>query len=158
MTLQQAAKLIASLILPLVVGAVAGFFTSASIPGWYDALNKPTFSPPNWLFGPVWVTLYLIMGFSCYLVWDAPLSNPRNSALTIYGVQLFLNFVWSFIFFYFKMMGLALIEICLLWVFIVIMIVRFKEIVPSAAYLNVPYLLWVTFASVLNGAFYFLND
>jgi translocator protein len=150
-------KLIASLLLPLAIGGIAGMFTSEAIPGWYASLNQPSFNPPNWVFGPVWTTLYIIMGISLFLIWKLPASKERNLAILIFWVQLVLNFCWSFFFFYFKMIGLALVDIILLWIMIVLMMVRFYKIKPLAAYINIPYLLWVTFASVLNIAYYILN-
>jgi translocator protein len=150
-------KLIASIILPLGLGAIAGIFTSQSVPYWYETLNRPIFNPPNWIFGPVWTSLYILMGISLFLIWKQKVSNERNMAILAFLIQLLFNFGWSFIFFYFKMIGLALIEIILLWISIVIMLVLFYKIKPLASYLNVPYLLWVTFAAVLNGSYYFLN-
>jgi tryptophan-rich sensory protein len=150
-------KLITSLALPLTVGAVAGLFTSNAIPEWYATLNRPSFSPPNWVFGPVWTTLYLLMGISLYLVWALEPGKERNIALGAFGLQLILNFGWSFFFFYFKTLGYALVEIIGLWMSIVLMLVLFYKIKPVAAYLNVPYLLWVSFATVLNGAYFKLN-
>ena len=150
-------KLIVSLALPLAVGAIAGFYTAKAIPDWYSTLNQPSFNPPNWLFGPVWTTLYLLMGISLYMIWSLEPGKERNNALVTFGIQLLLNFGWSFFFFYFKILGFALIEIMVLWVSIVSMIVFFYKLKPLAAYLNIPYLLWVSFATILNAAYYKLN-
>ena len=150
-------KLLISIILPLSLGAIAGIFTSKAIPEWYATLNQPSFNPPNWIFGPVWTTLYIIMGISFFLIWKLESGKERNQAIMIFLVQLLLNFSWSFFFFYFNMIGLALIEILLLWSTIVLMITRFYKLKPLAAYLNIPYLLWVSFATVLNAAYFFLN-
>ena len=150
-------KLIISIILPLSIGAIAGIFTARAIPEWYATLNQPSFNPPNWIFGPVWTTLYLVMGISFFLIWKLESGKERNQAIVIFLVQLLLNFGWSFCFFYFKMIGLALIEILLLWSAIGLMLTRFYKLRPLAAYLNIPYLLWVTFATVLNAAYFFLN-
>ncbi len=157
MKANQIGKLISSLLLPLAVGGIAGMFTSESIPGWYATLIQPSFNPPNWIFGPVWTTLYIIMGISFFLIWKLEAGKERNQAIVIFLVQLLLNFGWSFFFFYFKMIGLALIEIFLLWSTIVLMLARFYKLKPLAAYLNIPYLLWVTFAMVLNAAYFYLN-
>jgi translocator protein len=100
MTKSNIIKLILSLILPLSIGAFAGMFTSEAIPGWYATLNRPSFNPPNWLFGPVWTTLYLLMGISFYLIWKQEKSKERNLAMLVFLVQLAFNFAWSFIFFY----------------------------------------------------------
>src|SRR5574339_584886 len=151
-------KLIIAIALPLAVGATAGVFTSSSVQGWYSSLIKPKFSPPNWVFGPVWTTLYILMGISFYLIWTQPVSKKRNSGIFIFLLQLALNFAWSFLFFYFQQIGLALIEIILLWILIVAMIIQFYKIKPGAAFINIPYLLWVSFATVLNASYYLLNS
>jgi translocator protein len=150
-------KLIISLLLPLGIGAIAGIFTMKAIPTWYETLNKPSFNPPNWVFGPVWTTLYFLMGISLFLIWKLEAGKERNRAIGAFLIQLFLNFCWSFLFFYFHQLGLALVEVILLWISILIMILFFYRLRPVAAYLNIPYILWVTFASVLNAAYYFLN-
>lgn len=150
-------KILVSIILPLSVGAIAGIATAQSIPEWYVTLNKPSFNPPNWIFGPVWTTLYILMGISLFLVWKQDPGKERNRAILIFSLQLLLNFAWSFIFFYFRMIDFALIEIILLWITIVVMLVLFYKIKPIASYINIPYLLWVTFATVLNTSYYFLN-
>jgi len=153
----QIIKLIISIALPLALGALAGLFTAQSIPEWFATLNKPSFNPPNWIFGPVWTTLYIIMGISFFLIWNQEMSKERNLAILVFMLQLVFNIGWSFIFFYFNMIGFALIEIILLWISIAFTLVLFYKIKPIASYINIPYLLWVTFATVLNGSFYFLN-
>ena len=150
-------KLIVSLILPLAIGAFAGIFTMDAIPGWYETLNKPSFNPPNWVFSPVWTTLYLLMGISLFLIWKQSANKGRNRAILVFMIQLILNFGWSFLFFYYHQIGLALVEIVLLWLSIISMILLFYRIKPLAAYFNIPYLLWVTFATILNAAYYLLN-
>ena len=157
MKANQIIKLVASLLLPLAIGGIAGIFTTEAIPGWYATLNQPSFNPPNWVFGPVWTTLYTIMGISLFLIWKRDTSKQRNQAILIFLVQLLLNFCWSFFFFYFKMIGIALIDIVALWIMIIVMLVHFYKLKPVAAYINIPYLLWVTFATALNGAYFFLN-
>ena len=146
-----------SILLPLSLGAIAGMFTSQSVPEWYATLNRPSFNPPNWIFGPAWTTLYILMGISFFLIWKQEASKVRNRAILIFLLQLLLNFAWSFIFFYFNMIGLALVEIILLWISIVMMLVVFYKIKPLTSYINIPYLLLVTFATVLNASYYFLN-
>lgn len=153
----QSIKLIVSIIVPLGLGSIAGIFTAQSVPEWYATLNRPSFNPPNWIFGPVWTMLYVLMGISLFMIWKQDMSKERNLAILVFMLQLLLNFGWSFIFFYFNMIGLALIDIILLWIFIVIMLVFFYKIKPIAAYINIPYLLWVSFATVLNGSYYILN-
>ena len=115
MNAAQLIKLIASLILTLGVGGIAGIFTASAVSGWYASLNRPSFSPPNWLFGPVWTMLYILMGISLFLIWNLEPSKERNLALIIFMVQLLFNFCWSFIFFHFKMIGPALVDIVVLW-------------------------------------------
>lgn len=157
MKTKQAAKLIASLLLPLAVGGIAGIFTAEAIPGWYATLNKPSFSPPNWVFGPVWTTLYIAMGISFFMIWNMDAGKARNQAIGVFMVQLFLNFCWSFFFFHFKMIGIALFDIVALWIMIVVMISQFYRLKPLAAIINIPYLLWVSFATALNAAYFLLN-
>lgn len=150
-------KFIISILIPLALGAIAGRFTAQAVPEWFASLNRPSFSPPNWLFGPVWTVLYILLGISLFLIWKQIPSKERNKALWVFSIQMFLNFIWSFVFFYFNQIGLALIVIICLWFSIVLMLIRFYKIKPLAAYLNIPYLLWVTFASILNAGYYTLN-
>ena len=157
MKINTVLKLVLSIFPPLLVGAIAGAFTSKAIPVWYASLNQPSFNPPNWLFAPVWTTLYILMGISFYIIWQLPQSEDKNKVVRIYFIQLILNFAWSFLFFYFKDIGLALIEIALLWTVILIMLVRMYKIKPIASYINFPYILWVSFAMVLNAAYLILN-
>jgi translocator protein len=157
MNKSQIFKLLASLALPLVLGAIAGLFTVEAVPEWYETLNRPPFNPPNWLFGPVWTTLYILLGISLFLIWKQSASKERNLAIFVFLLQLALNFGWGFVFFYFNMIGFALIEIILLWISIIIMLVLFYKIKPMAAYINIPYLIWVTFATILNASYYLLN-
>jgi len=157
MNKSQLVKLIISLLLPLSLGYIAGIFTSEAVPEWYATLNRPSFSPPNWIFGPVWTTLYILLGISFFLIWKQEASKERNLAIIVFLLQLALNFGWSFIFFYFNKIGLALIEITLLWTSIILMLELFFKLKPLAAYINLPYLLWVSFATMLNASFYLLN-
>jgi translocator protein len=150
-------KLVVSIGLPLAVGAIAGMYTSAAVPEWYANLNRPSFNPPGWVFGPVWTVLYILIGISLFLIWKEEPGQARNWAIGVFFVQLALNFAWSFIFFYSKMIGPALLEIIVLWITIVIMLLLFYRIRPLAAYINIPYLLWVSFATALNASYYLLN-
>ena len=151
-------KLLVSLILPLSLGFTAGLLTAKAIPEWFATLNKPSFNPPAYLFGPVWTTLYLLMGVSMFLIWNIPKTELRQKALIVFGIQLFFNFWWSILFFSFHAIFLSIIDILLMWFLILYMIFLFKKIKPIAAYLQIPYLLWVTFATVLNISIYFLNS
>ena len=150
-------KLVASLLFTMGLGTIAGVFSAPAAQGWYTSLNHPPFSPPDWVFSPVWTVLYLLLGFSFFLIWKLEADKKRRLAIYAFLVQMLLNFAWTFIFFYFNMIGLALVEIILMWVSIVIMLILFYKISPLAAYLNIPYILWVTFAVILNAAYYFLN-
>lgn len=144
-------KFFVSIFLCLGVGFLGSIFTVSSIPTWYVALNKPFFSPPNWVFAPVWTMLYLLMGFSLYLVWS------KEKAPFTFFVQLILNFLWSIIFFGLKMPGLAVIEILFLWSAIFLTIRNFWKINKTAGVLLLPYIFWVSFASILNLSVYILN-
>ena len=141
-----------------LVGIAATPFTTAGIYTWYNRIIKPSFQPPNWVFGPVWTILYALMGIAAYLVWEKGWEKREvKAALGIFGIQLILNFFWSFIFFGNKAFGWAFVEILFLWVFIALTIWKFYKISKTAAYLLIPYILWVSFASVLNGAIWWLN-
>lgn len=150
-------KLIICLLFTVGLGSLGGIFTAGEINGWYTTIQKPSFNPPNGWFGPVWTFLYVIMGLSVYLIWKQPASHKRNTALFVFIIQFIFNFFWSFIFFKLHLIGWALVEIILLWLLILITILSFRKIVPLAAWMLVPYLAWVSFATVLNAAIYFLN-
>lgn len=150
-------KLVVSLVVTVGLGSLGGIFTISEIPNWYAGLQKPSFNPPNWLFGPVWTLLYILMGISVYLVWKQPASSARNIALTLFIVQFVLNFFWSVIFFKQHQIGWALVEIILMWVFIFLTIIWFGKISSTASWLLVPYISWVSFATILNAAIWKLN-
>ncbi len=152
-------KAIISLALPLVCGSVASFFTIPSIKGWYAGLAKPSFNPPNYLFGPVWMALYIMMGIALFLVWKKPGIPPvlKRTAITLFIVQLIFNFFWSIVFFNVHAIGWALLEIICMWVLILLTIVWFGRISKPAAWLLVPYIVWVSFATILNFAIWRLN-
>lgn len=156
-TLHRYLRLLLCVLLTLTAGGVSGILTADSIGTWYQTLNKPSFNPPNQIFGPVWTTLYLLMGISLWMIWELPVSLARNRALRLFFLQLTLNFTWSFLFFSFHWTGVALAEILALWLSILIMILRFYPLNRKAALLNIPYLLWVSFASILNAAYWKLN-
>ena len=149
-------KAIICIAIPEVVGATAGFFTIPEVKGWYRTINKPAFNPPDYVFGPVWTTLYLLMGVSLYLVWRSGSENKRP-AIILWSLQLLFNFLWSFIFFNQHNIALALAEIGMLWLFILFTIIAFYKISRTAAWLMVPYILWVAFAAVLNYSIWRLN-
>ena len=147
-----------SLLVTLSIGAIAGVFTAPQIASWYLYLKKPSFNPPNWIFGPVWTILYILIGIAAYLVWQQR-SNAINfiNAKRIYFLQLFFNFSWSLVFFGLHQVVGALIIIVLLFICIIINIRAFSKISKTAAWLLAPYLLWVSFATALNCSIYILN-
>lgn len=144
-------KLIVSIIICLAVGAIAGVFTANSVESWYSKLNKPSFNPPNYLFGPVWTILYVLMGVALYLIW----TSNNKTALTLFIIQLTLNFAWSFLFFQLKNPLIALIEIIVLLAFIIATTIVARN--PVVTYLFIPYIAWVSFATILNASIYWLN-
>lgn len=149
--------LISCVLLPLLLGAIAGIITSQQIAGWYVNLNKPAFNPPNYLFGPVWTTLYISMGVSLFMIINQKINTSKKMAYIFYAMQLVLNFFWSIIFFHFHNVGFALVEIIVMWLGIAGTVYHFYSINKTAALLNIPYLAWVSFASVLNASIYYLN-
>jgi benzodiazapine receptor len=151
-------KLTASIILCQLAGLIGSLATLPSIPTWYESLKKPFFNPPNWLFGPVWTGLYILMGISLFLVWQRREGNAQfRMALTFFFVQLILNILWSLAFFGLQSPLLGLVDIVLLWIAIFLTIQRFYGISRTAAILLLPYVLWVSFAAVLNFSLWILN-
>lgn len=140
----------------LGTGLVGSYFTASAIPTWYSTLEKPFFSPPNWIFAPVWSILYFLMGVSLYLVWINK-SKARQAAVNLFFMQLGFNVVWSILFFGLQSPKLALFEIMALWMSIFLTIHYFHKVSRLASYLLVPYFLWVSFASILNLAIVWLN-
>ncbi len=157
MNLSRLVPLIICIALPLIIGSLSGIANIGGLNDWYIELKKPSFNPPGYLFGPVWTILYLLMGISLYLVWISPAGKIRQEALVIFGIQMMLNFAWSFIFFYFRQPGWALVDIVALWISIIIMIFFFYRVNRVAAMIQIPYLLWVSFATVLNASIWVLN-
>ena len=149
-------KLVISLIIPFIASLIGSLFTSSEISTWYLTLTKPSFNPPNWIFGPVWTVLYLLMGISLYFIWINK-SKLKKIAITVFGVQLGLNALWSILFFGLKQPLLAFIEIIFLWFTILLTIIYFYRIDKKSAYLLIPYIAWVTFAAVLNFSIAMLN-
>jgi len=149
--------LLISILIALLAGFIGSLFTTSSISTWYTFINKPLFSPPNWIFAPVWSFLYVLMGISAFLIWQKRDNLKIKLAMIFYGIQLVLNTLWSIIFFGMHNPGLALLEILILWVFISITLIEFYRINKTAGLLFIPYLLWVSFASILNYAIWILN-
>jgi tryptophan-rich sensory protein len=151
-------KVIVSILLCLSAGGIGSAFTASSISEWYATLNKPSFSPPNWLFAPVWTLLYVLMGLAAALVWQKGLQNPQvRIALAVFLMQLILNMVWSFLFFGLRSPLYGLVDILFLWLMILVTIAQFSKVSIPAALLLIPYILWVTFASGLNLGIFLLN-
>jgi tryptophan-rich sensory protein len=136
---------------------LGSWFTTPSLDSWYAGLRKPAWNPPNWIFGPVWTTLYLLMAIAAWLVWRRAGFTVGARALGIFAVQLALNVVWSVLFFGLHSPGAALIGIFLLWLGIAATMAAFRPIAPVAAWLLAPYLAWVTFAGALNATIWRLN-
>jgi translocator protein len=151
-------KLIICIVLCLLVGGISGGLTASSIPTWYLTINKPSWNPPNWIFGPVWTMLYVFMGIALARLWDSPSSAVKTTAIVLFGAQLVLNFMWSVIFFNWHTMGIAFAEIILLWGVLLTCIFTFAKIDNTSAWLFVPYISWVSFASILNFAVWQLNS
>ena len=149
--------LLISILIVFSFGFIGSFFTTSSITNWYAFINKPLFSPPNWIFAPVWTLLYILMGISAFLIWKKRDNLKTKQALIFYGIQLILNALWSIIFFGMHNPGLAFLEIIILWLFILITLIKFYKINKTAGILFIPYLLWVSFASILNYAIWMLN-
>ena len=157
-TIRSYPKLAAAILFCLIAGSLGSLVTINGPGSWYATLQKPFFAPPNWAFAPVWITLFILMGIALYLVWQCGTENREvKIALGIFGVQFALNVIWSFLFFGLESSLLGFIDIILLWVMIVVTIRAFYRVKKSAAYLLIPYLAWVSLASALNGAVYFMN-
>jgi len=158
MKINNIAKLVIAIIICQMAGVIGSIFTSPSIPTWYATIQKPSFTPPGWLIGSVWIILYTLMGISLYLVWVKGLRNKRvKESLLIFGIQLILNALWSILFFGLKSPLSAFIEIIILWFAILISIIKFHKISEKAGLLLIPYILWVSFAAFLNLSIYLLN-
>ena len=150
--------LIFSILLPQLVGTVGALFTFPSIASWYMFLEKPSFTPPDWLFGPVWSTLYVLMGISLFLVVRHAIKGSSIRAVQLFFLQLFLNLLWSIVFFGSHSIGGGLVVIITMWFLIVLTILKFAKISQTASLLLLPYLAWVTFATYLNFAIFMLNS
>ena len=181
MKLNNYFKLVITVALSELAGIIGSIVTIPAIPGWYAALVKPALNPPSWVFGPVWTTLYFLMGVSLYLVWthDWNVNHPiltktrkawnpwserfwrgdlqKVNVMAIFAIQYLLNIAWSVVFFGMHLPSMAFFVILALWVSILYTIVNFYRISKLAAYLLVPYILWVSFASYLNYAIWMLN-
>jgi benzodiazapine receptor len=157
-TVKELIKLIVSVLVCLLAGQIGALATSASIQTWYGTLTKPFFTPPNWVFAPVWITLYLLMGIALFLVWRKGFEEPRvRHGLAIFGIQLILNTLWSIAFFGLQSPFAGFVVIVLLWLAILLTILSFSKISKPATILLIPYILWVSIAALLNAAILVLN-
>jgi benzodiazapine receptor len=157
MNMKRSYKLIISILIPLAIGYFGSIFTSSSINSWYPTINKPHFTPPNWIFAPVWTTLFVLMGLAFYFVWQEGYSQKTKPSFFVYFFQLSLNLLWSFFFFGLRSPPLGFIDIVLLWSVIMLNIYLFYKISKLSGYLLIPYLVWVTIALVLNFYIIILN-
>ena len=156
MIIKSTPKLIISLIIPQLAGAIGSLFTMDSISSWYTTLAKPDFTPPNYVFGPVWIILYFLMGISLYLVWTNK-TLKSSKPLIIFGVQMFLNALWSIVFFGLESPMFGLLIIVTLWGIIALTIFSFWKISKPSAYILLPYITWVSIATYLNYGIWILN-
>lgn len=161
-------RLVISLAIPQLAGLAGAFFTGSAITTWYAGLQKPSFSPPNWVFGPIWILLYLLMGVSIYLIWQRYSGNKYLSikalgregakgAFWIFWIHLVFNAAWTPVFFGLKNPGLALADIIVIWLLVIVLIGKFWKLDKRASLLMVPYFVWVSFAGALNYFLWYLN-
>lgn len=152
-------KILTVVVTCLAIGYFSGTVTRSAILDWYPTLIKPVFNPPNWIFAPVWSTLYIMMGIAAGLVWDRMDGDKEvvKKALILFAMQLALNALWSYLFFGLRNPMLAGLEIIVLWLMIYETYIHFAKINKIAGYLFLPYLAWVSFAAVLNGSIWWLN-
>ena len=156
--IQSVPKLVVAVLFCVIAGSIGSLVTITGPGSWYSTLDKPFFTPPGWVFAPVWLTLFVLMGIALYLVWESGI-RQRNVqvALAIFGIQFILNILWSFLFFGLQSPLLGLVDILLLWVMIAATIAAFYRVRKTAAYLLIPYIAWVSIATALNGAIYLMN-
>lgn len=151
-------KLIVSIALCQLAGVVGSVFTTPAIPTWYAGLKKPFFTPPNWLFAPVWLTLFCLMGIALFLIWRKETRTREvKVALVIFAAQLIVNALWSIAFFGFQSPLAGLVVIVILWVLILLTVIYFFRVSGPAGWLLVPYIAWVSIALALNSSIFVLN-
>jgi len=149
-------KLIIALLIPQAAGLLGSLATMPNIAGWYAGLVKPSFNPPNWIFGPVWTILFVLMGVALYLVWIDK-NNIKQTAYLFFVLQLIFNILWSYLFFALHNPFIAFLLIIFLWILILLNIIYFYKINKIAGWLLAPYIFWVSFALVLNYYIFILN-
>lgn len=157
MSVRKAFIFIVCIITPLLVGFLGSYFTLPSIPGWYQNLQKPFIAPPNWVFGPAWSTLYILMGGASFLIFQNGVKKKNIFALKIYSLQLLLNLLWSIVFFGLQSILGGMIVIIILWIIIFLTIKEFAKLNKTAGLLLWPYIAWVSFAGILNLLLLILN-
>jgi len=150
-------KLVASVFLCQIAGFLGSLFTIPAIPTWYATLKKPFFTPPNWIFSPVWISLFILMGISLFFVWQRQGHPQFKKALIFFFVQLILNILWSVVFFGLRAPLLGFMDIVFLWMAILFTILNFLKVSKFAGVLLIPYLLWVSFAALLNFSLWIQN-
>lgn len=156
--IQEVPMLVGSILIPLIIGYLGSIVTLPQISTWYSTLSKPWWSPPNWLFGPIWTTLYVLMGIALFLVWREGIHRKDvRFAILIFGVQLALSLIWSVVFFSLHALFGSFVIVMLLWLAILANIIAFLIISKWAGLLLVPYIIWVSIASYLNYSVYLLN-
>jgi benzodiazapine receptor len=157
-SIQSFPKLAVAVLFCIIAGSLGSLVTITGPGSWYASLQKPFFTPPGWVFAPVWITLFILMGIALYLVWESGRDrHDVQAALAVFGVQFILNILWSFLFFGIRSPILGFADIILLWVMIAVTIAAFYRVKKSAAFLLIPYIAWVSIAMALNGAVYFMN-
>ena len=150
-------KLTVCMLICLSAGWLGSVFTSSSVKTWYFTIAKPSFNPPSWVFGPVWTLLFIMMGISIYFIVKNGITDRNKKAVYIFAMQLLLNIIWSMLFFGMKSPMLAFFEIIVLWLAIAWTMMAFIKLSKKAAYLLIPYILWVSFAALLNFGIWILN-
>ena len=156
--LRSVGMFLGCLLLCQAAGALGTIATIPNIPTWYATLSKPAFQPPNWLFGPVWTLLYTLMAVSLFVLIRAGRSERRTLALYMFSIQLVLNAIWSFLFFQYHLLGISLTEICLLLISLLCFCLAAWPVSRAAVYCFLPYIAWVTFATLLNASIWYLNS
>jgi tryptophan-rich sensory protein len=149
-------RIVVSVLVCVILGSLIGYITIDAIQSWYPTIQKPSWNPPNWLFGPVWTVMYILMGIAFALLWNSS-QNGRNSAILLFIVQFGLNMAWSYIFFNLHLLGWSFIESLIMLSAIGATIFLSYSVNATASHLLVPYFLWVSFASILNGTVWYLN-
>lgn len=150
-------RFLISVLIPIIVGGLSALITAGNM-DIYTSIERPPLSPPGWLFPAAWSVLYFLMGVSLYLVWNSnAIQNQKQNAFVLFAVQLIFNFIWSPIFFNKQQFLLAFIILLLLWLFVILMIISFYKVSAWAGLLQIPYIIWLTFAGYLNFAIYILN-